>query len=467
MNAAKRIALPALLVALAAAARAITPDEAKNLFEAGDFETAAPVLAEAAAAEPKNATLNQMAGIALFNSGNRRDARRFLKAGRNEANLYLAQIEMFDYNFDAAENYLDRYEDGFRKNRRAPKVEREEATELRERIEAGRAMMDRVERVVIIDSLDVDRESFFRAYRLAPSSGSLVAPEFLPRGFEASDPTVVYVTERGDNIYWSAPDEDQNLRIATTSLLADNSWEKPGLLSLDLNEGGEANYPFMLSDGVTLYFANTGENSLGGYDIFISRRDGNEFLQPQNIGMPYNSYANDYMMAIDEETGVGWWATDRNAAPDRLTIYLFKPSDLRINYPVDQPQLASLARIDRFRDTWEPGADYSALLDAIKEIAPRQENSNAPTICLSVPGRGIYTSLSDFRSAEARSLASEYIRLKSEADTARRRLEAMRRNYAAGNTGLASEILDAEQSLERLKQRLLEASNAVIEAETL
>ncbi len=60
--------------------------------------------------------------------------------------------------------------------------------------------------------------------------------------------------------------------------------------------------PFFMSDGVTLYYANDGDESIGGYDIFISRKGEDGFLQPQNIGMPYNSPYDDYMLAIDEVT---------------------------------------------------------------------------------------------------------------------------------------------------------------------
>ena len=84
----------------------------------------------------------------------------------------------------------------------------------------------------------------------------------------------------------------------------------------------------MMSDGITLYYANDGDNTLGGYDIFMTRKgDDGRFLQPQNIGMPYNSPYDDYMLAIDEVTGAGWWATDRNQIPDSVTIYVFVPND--------------------------------------------------------------------------------------------------------------------------------------------
>ncbi|MDE6081303.1 MAG: hypothetical protein K2F70_03435, partial [Muribaculaceae bacterium] len=123
-----------------------------------------------------------------------------------------------------------------------------------------------------------------------------------------------------------------------------------------------------MNDGVTLYFANDGENSIGGYDIFITRRnDEGKFFQPQNLGMPYNSPYNDYMLAIDEQNGVCWWATDRNKIPGKVTIYTFIPSEMRVNYEVDDPDLASYARIDSYKKTWAEGKDYTKLLNRISK----------------------------------------------------------------------------------------------------
>ena len=68
-----------------------------------------------------------------------------------------------------------------------------------------------------------------------------------------------------------------------------------------------------MSDGITLYYASDGEGSLGGYDIFVTRYDSENgnYLRPDNIGMPFNSPANDYMYAIDEFNNIGWFASDR------------------------------------------------------------------------------------------------------------------------------------------------------------
>ena len=190
----------------------------------------------------------------------------------------------------------------------------------------------------------------------------------------------------------------KNYTLTQSTRLDDGSWDEPQLLGEGLGEGGDAAYPFLMSDGVTLYFANDGENSLGGYDIFMTRNNGEEYLQPQNIGMPYNSPYDDYMLAIDEESGIGWWATDRNRLGDSITIYRFIPREMRVNYPADTAGLARLAIISDFRATQQPGADYSGLLARASDNGD-SGRSTAFTIAI---GSKIYHDLNDFRTSRGR-----------------------------------------------------------------
>ena len=94
------------------------------------------------------------------------------------------------------------------------------------------------------------------------------------------------------------------------------------------------NYPFMLSDGQTLYFAAKNEESLGGYDIYMTRYDNDErkYLAPENLGMPFNSPANDYLLVIDEFNNLGGFASDRNQPADSVCLYTFIPNESRRTY---------------------------------------------------------------------------------------------------------------------------------------
>lgn len=88
-----------------------------------------------------------------------------------------------------------------------------------------------------------------------------------------------------------------------------DKWEDAKPLSGLDESGHNQNYPFMASDGITLYFGAEGDESMGGYDIFVTRYDSddNTYLRPDNIGMPFNSPYNDYMYALDDLNNLGWF----------------------------------------------------------------------------------------------------------------------------------------------------------------
>lgn len=321
-----------------------------------------------------------------------------------------------------------------------------------------RSMLDRVEQIVIIDSIAVHREDFFKVYRLSMSAGALRSDSQLPRQWDAAQPSTAYLTEDGRTVIYAAPDSTENFRLMEASLLSDGKWDTPLPLDDSLGEGGDANYPWLMSDGITLYYANDGENSLGGYDIFITRRNSDGgFYQPQNMGLPYNSRYDDYLLAIDEESGTGWWATDRNQLGDSITVYRFVVSDLRRNYPADMPGLASRARLDNWRATQEPGVDYSSYL-SMPSAESRAERK--PDFELALPDGRVLTQYDQLPGEEARELMQERVSLQNQLATDRRRLEVMRNNWRPGNDG--DDIMSLEADIRATRLRIKELTNRVI-----
>lgn len=440
---------------------AMTLDEAKKAFENGDYAEALPTLQAIADKEPKNQSVNLMTGVALMRTGDSDAAIKYLNRGSNEAKIHLAEIAFYDYRFDDGIELLDKYAE---LQKKARKPESPDAEAVRQRIEMGQSMLDRVEKITIIDSINVDRDDFFNFYKLSAPTGKIVSANELPNDFEAADPTTVYVTESGSRMVWAKPDSLENYVLVETNRLADGSWETPSDLGTVLNEGGDTNYPFLMSDGVTLYYANDGENSLGGYDIFISRNDGTSFLAPQNIGMPYNSPYNDYLLAIDEVSGIGWWATDRNNIDDKVTIYIFLPQELRINYPVDQEGLKDLAIVKSIRNTWQPGADYGAELQKIANLDNEKSKKKAE-FHFALPGRRVYTSLSDFKSETARNLMTDYLHEQAELQKTKQKLASLRAAYAKGDKNTEAEIKQLEREVETTASDLKRRVNDIVKAE--
>ncbi|MBS1652885.1 MAG: PD40 domain-containing protein [Bacteroidetes bacterium] len=96
-------------------------------------------------------------------------------------------------------------------------------------------------------------------------------------------------------------------KTATQTDLFKNLLLPNGKLSLsskiesEINTAFDENYPFISSDGKTLYFSSKGHNSMGGYDIFKSTRPDttSEWGIPENLGYPINSPFDDFMFVPD------------------------------------------------------------------------------------------------------------------------------------------------------------------------
>ena len=160
-------------------------------------------------------------------------------------------------------------------------------------------MLKGVEDVCVIDSFVIDKANFLKAYKISEESGKLFTYNdyFKTKGYH---PGTVYETEIGNRIYYSEQGEESLNILSKTKMLDEWSQGKP--LPGSINASGNANYPYVLSDGVTIYYASDGDGSMGGYDIFVTRYNTNTdtYLVPENVGMPFNSPYNDYMYVIDE-----------------------------------------------------------------------------------------------------------------------------------------------------------------------
>ena len=197
-----------------------------------------------------------------------------------------------------------------------------------------------------------------------------------------------------------------------------------------LGDDVDINWPFMLSDGTTLYFAAKGEESIGGFDIFMTRYDETtqSYLKPENIGMPFNSIGNDYFYIVDEYDGIGWFATDRNQPEGKVCIYSFVYNDVRENYVAEEhspEQLLQLSEIHSISQTWTSTQARQSALEQLTAVYKRkftQKKKNDFTFVIN--DELTYTTLSDFRSPEAAEMyvgLNELLRKKNKLDTSMER----------------------------------------------
>ncbi len=324
-------------------------------------------------------------------------------------------------------------------------------------------MREATQQIVFVDSIVVDKQKFLSQYRLSSESGRLMTYT----DFFHSDEqpyAICYLNELGNKAWFS-----KSGKLYTTDLLGGKEWNTPTLL--DGLEGGQfspANYPYMMADGTTFYFAAGGSESIGGLDIFVTRYDSNtgRFLVPENIGMPFNSEANDYMIAIDEMNNIGYFASDRRQPEGKVCIYTFIPNKTRRTYDADaleEQVLRSLADIHSIADTWGDGKARKEALNRLQALRTAQKVSAPPkqtgeAISFMVDDQTTYHTLADFLVLDNRTRYQKLQQTEKNLRQLAATLDALRQQYAANKDKvIPNDILQAEKeyySLQRSVRQL-------------
>ena len=467
-----------LLLASAACMVSAGPiDQARQLYNDGDYEAVVEKMRPVVKRSPRDGNANYFLGASLYALGQLDEAVKPLTTaegrGVADAARILTIMALDRYDASDASVHIDAWEAALAKSKK-PKPEEFEFLNRR-MIQMGN-MLDRVERIEVIDSINVDSATFFEVYRLSPAAGSILPPDAVSRlgaGDGADELSVAYMPENRSELLWAAADTSGCFNLYGADILDDGSIAHSTVLDDGLREGGDARFPFLMPDGMTLYFANNGENSLGGYDIFMTRRSdgdagGKEYFQPQNVGMPYNSPYNDFMMAIDETSGLGWWATDRNRIPGKVTVYVFIPSQMRVNVEPDNPDLGALARLSSIAMTQKEGVDYAGLL---RDRLPEQGNpatpsgTSAPAFALDMGNGKIYYSLKDFKNDRARAAMLEALATDASLRKQLTDEEVLRERYRKGDHSVSRAILDSERQTAQLRRRSVSQRNNAVRLE--
>ncbi|MEI8202481.1 MAG: hypothetical protein WCH34_05685 [Bacteroidota bacterium] len=83
--------------------------------------------------------------------------------------------------------------------------------------------------------------------------------------------------------------------LYVSKLLPGGEWSAAENLGDEINTVYDEDFPYISPDGCRLYFASTGHEGMGGYDIFVSNIDTVEktFSPPVNLGYPLNTVFDD------------------------------------------------------------------------------------------------------------------------------------------------------------------------------
>lgn len=102
-----------------------------------------------------------------------------------------------------------------------------------------------------------------------------------------------------------------------------DDWGIPENMGESINTGGNEVFPFFHPDG-TLYFASDNHGSLGGLDMFMTRKDGENWTSPINLKPPFNTEMDDFGFIIDQDNRNGYFSSNRLNGKGGDDIYSFE-----------------------------------------------------------------------------------------------------------------------------------------------
>lgn len=327
-----------------------------------------------------------------------------------------------------------------------------------------RNMLGATAKVMFVDSMVVEKSLFLSSVPLNKEAGTLMSYPAYFKEHKHLDGSV-YLNEFKNTIYYSEGDSVGKTGIYTADRIG-AEWSDPQRLSEIGYDFEQPNYPFLMADGITLFFAAKGSSSLGGYDIFMTRKDGEtgKFFLPENYGMPFNSTANDYLLAIDEMDNLGWLVSDRFQPEGKVCIYTFVPTAQRASFQegeVSQQQLEAYAKLNSIAQTWAFGNKADALkrIEMLKERNAKTTKTNAWRFPIN--DDKVYTSMADFKTKQGKELFVELTELYKRQAKAIQTLEEKRAIYHKGRYNEAEAIKALEKNVEQLNAKVHATEKAI------
>ena len=142
-----------------------------------------------------------------------------------------------------------------------------------------------------------------------------------------SDKANYFLTADGQTLLMSLERmETHGSRDIYVSFKDEDSWSIPKNLGTIINSADEEAAPFLAADGQTLFFASKGFSGFGGYDIYLSRRLDNSWLnwsEPENLGSTFNSPLDDlFFNYVNNEDELAYFVRGTKDNTDIVKIKL-------------------------------------------------------------------------------------------------------------------------------------------------
>jgi outer membrane protein OmpA-like peptidoglycan-associated protein len=138
--------------------------------------------------------------------------------------------------------------------------------------------------------------------------------------------TMIFASNRKDGI--------GEMDLYVTKKSADGHWGQPKNLGVSINTPLNEDTPFITSNDSLLYFSSQGHESMGGYDIFVSRLNGNgDWAVPENLKYPVNTTDDDLFYYPWDNGRIGFVSRIMDNGFGKEDIFAVQPAS---DKPYDQ-----------------------------------------------------------------------------------------------------------------------------------
>lgn len=274
-----------------------------------------------------------------------------------------------------------------------------------------------------------------------------------------------YVSKDGRQCWSVKATPDGGCGFLVQHRLGDGSWDEGEVVRLrGLSTQGQVAYPYLLTDGSTLYFAYKGMETLGGWDVYVSRYDRNkkELLVPQQLSLPFNSCADDKLYALDEESGLIYLLSDRGG--EGLTLFALEKGSA----PLGDNTSTALYAMSMLEDKGE------GTLRSMETLRPRTQMSkdirrDKRAIILTARGRDI-RGVEDLVSEASKGILQGYISELNALEEELAYLTSIRQKWsettaATVRSEIGDEIITLEARVSERREKVGTLRNALLHSE--
>jgi hypothetical protein len=412
---------------LLTAQQAPSATEALSLFRAGKYAEAASMYEKLLERSNRDINYNYYYGVSLVKLKQKNDQaiqRLKLAATRPpspDVHFYLGHLYQHVYEPELAIEHYERF-------LKLQKTKDSLTTLAEQGIEESKAanlLINKYFDIKILRKDTIKKDDLINYYSLSKDGGQLMkAGDFFRVGVNPNQ--VIFRTERGNEVLFPILGSNGTHNIHKVIRLLD-SWTDAEPLAEPISSPYNDIYPFLLIDGTTLYFSSDRSGGMGGLDIYQSFYDpiSGTFSEPANMGPPFNSPDDDFLLVPDIYAGKAWFATNRGITGDSVVVTeLVWDNNVVRNFTENINQIKTLAMLPVSKDA-APRTSSTTFAGNDRPVAVKKEDFR-----FTVNDTLVYTRNEQFVSSEALELFKTGRKAELKKDSLLNQMNSMRRAYS-------------------------------------